>query len=151
MNDAGALPAAAPRRVWSDRTHLIGAALLLLLALLTWLGGPWTERLQGAWFDAHQALWPRDVASLPVTVVAIDQQSLVEIGQWPWPRNLLARLVRVIQRAEPAAIGINILMPEPDALSPERLATSFGVDQSPQLETPNRTRSLLTSSEAPAW
>ena len=29
--------------------------------------------------------------------------------------------MRVIQRAEPAAIGVNILMPEPDALSPERL------------------------------
>lgn len=119
MSADRALPAAAPR--WSDRTHLIGATLLALLALLTWLGGPWTERLQGAWFDAHQALWPREVATLPVTVVAIDHESLVEIGQWPWPRNLLARLVRVIQRADPAAIGINILMPEPDALSPERL------------------------------
>ena len=106
---------------WAGRARLIGAALLLALALLVAFKAPWVERLQSAWFDAHQTLWPRQVATLPVTVIAIDQQSLLEFGQWPWPRNLLARLVRIVQRAEPAAIGINILMPEADALSPERL------------------------------
>jgi adenylate cyclase len=111
---------------WSGRIRLIGAALLLVLVVA--LHGPWVERLQGAWFDAHQARWPRQVATLPVTVVAIDQKSLREIGQWPWPRNVLARLVRIVQRAEPAAIGINILMPEPDALSPERLLAQAQVE-----------------------
>ncbi|HMO46233.1 MAG TPA: CHASE2 domain-containing protein [Rubrivivax sp.] len=123
------LPTAARRRAWSDRTHLVGAALLGLLALGVWRGGPWTERMQSAWFDAHQVLWPRHVATLPVTVVAIDQTSLVEIGQWPWPRDQLARLLHVIGRAEPAAIGINILMPEPDALSPERLLEQSHLDE----------------------
>ena len=113
---------------WTGRIRLIGAALLIVLALAIWLGGPWTERLQGAWFDAHQALWPRKVATLPVTVVAIDHASLLDIGQWPWPRQVLARMLRVIQRAEPAAIGINILMPEPDALSPERLLAQAQVE-----------------------
>jgi adenylate cyclase len=117
-----------PATDWSVRIRLIGAALLVALALAIAVKGPWTDRLQGAWFDAHQALWPRQVATLPVTVVAIDHASLLEMGQWPWPRNLLARLVRVIQRAEPAAIGINILMPEPDALSPERLLAHSQVE-----------------------
>jgi serine phosphatase RsbU (regulator of sigma subunit)/CHASE2 domain-containing sensor protein len=102
--------------------------LLLVLVLFVGSQVPWVERLQAAWFDVHQSLWPRQVATLPVTVVAIDQKSLLEIGQWPWPRNVLARLVRVIQRAEPAAIGINILMPEPDALSPERLLAQAQVE-----------------------
>ena len=113
---------------WSGRIRQIGAALLLALALFIGLKAPWTERLQAAWFDAHQSLWPRQVTTLPVTVVAIDQKSLLELGQWPWPRNLLARLVRVIHRAEPAAIGINILMPEADALSPERLLAQSQVE-----------------------
>jgi serine phosphatase RsbU (regulator of sigma subunit)/CHASE2 domain-containing sensor protein len=113
---------------WSGRIRLIGAALLLALVLFVGLRGPWIERLQAAWFDAHQTLWPRQVTTLPVTVVAIDQKSLIEIGQWPWPRNVLARLVRIIHRAEPAAIGINILMPEADALSPERLLAQAQVE-----------------------
>jgi CHASE2 domain-containing sensor protein len=112
----------------SGRTRLVGAALLLALVLVVALSGAGVERLRSAWFDAHQSLWPRQVATLPVTVVAIDQKSLLEIGQWPWPRNVLARLVRIVHRAEPAAIGINILMPEPDALSPERLLAQAQVE-----------------------
>lgn len=119
MNAQSGAPEPAPG--WSGHIRLVGAALLLALVLVVAFNGSWVERLRSAWFDAHQSLWPRQVATLPVTVVAIDQKSLLEIGQWPWPRNVLARLVRIVQRAEPAAIGLNILMPEPDALSPERL------------------------------
>jgi len=59
--------------------------------------------------------------SLPAIVVQIDERSLTALGQWPWPRTTLARLVREIARHEPAAIGIDLLMPEPDRLSPEQL------------------------------
>jgi adenylate cyclase len=113
---------------WALRIRLACAALLMLLAAMVLMHGSFVERLQSAWFDAHQALWPRQVSTLPVTVVEIDQKSLHELGQWPWPRNLLARLVRIIQRAEPAAIGVNILMPEADALSPERLLAQSQVE-----------------------
>jgi serine phosphatase RsbU (regulator of sigma subunit)/CHASE2 domain-containing sensor protein len=94
---------------------------VLLLVLLMLVQAPWTDRLQSAWFDAHQLLMPRQVAALPVTVVEIDQKSLLALGQWPWPRTELARLVHVLQAAQPVAIGLNILMPEADALSAERL------------------------------
>jgi serine phosphatase RsbU (regulator of sigma subunit)/CHASE2 domain-containing sensor protein len=110
------------------RIRLIGALLLAMLVLFIVLQGPGTGRVQGAWFDAHQALWPREVSALPVTIVAIDEKSLQRLGRWPWPRNHLAQLVRAIQRGAPAVIGINILMSEPDALSPERLLAQTEID-----------------------
>jgi adenylate cyclase len=114
----------------SRRIGLTGAALTLVLAVLTWQQAPGTDRLQAAWFDAYQALAPRQVSLLPVTVVEIDQKSLAALGQWPWPRTQLARLVSTINRAEAAAIGLNILMPEADALSPERLLADPAVADS---------------------
>ena len=57
----------------------------------------------------------------PVVIVAIDEESLRQYGQWPWPRTWLARIVGVVTAAKPAAIGLAILMPEPDRLSPARL------------------------------
>ena len=51
----------------------------------------------------------------------IDEKSLAALGQWPWPRTQLADLVDAIARQHPAAIGIDILMPEADPLSAERL------------------------------
>jgi adenylate cyclase len=110
-----------PERGRIGRVRRFGGVMLALLVVLTWFQAPWTERLQAAWFDAHQALAPRTLHSLPVMVVEIDQKSLSALGQWPWPRSELARLVSVLSAAHPAALGINILMPEADALSPERL------------------------------
>jgi adenylate cyclase len=104
------------------RIRLVGATVLAVLVLLTWRGAPWTERQQAPVFDLYQTLWPREPVSTQVIVVAVDAASLKEIGQWPWPRTLLAKLVQIIGAAQPAAIGIDILMPEADALSPERLA-----------------------------
>ncbi len=86
----------------------------------------WTGRLRSAWFDAFQLLAPRTPHSLPVTVVEIDQKSLAKIGQWPWPRDVLAELVDAINRHRPAAIALDILMPEPDAMSPERALARAG-------------------------
>jgi adenylate cyclase len=113
--------AAAPAPGGSGRIRGIGAALLGVLVLFIGLQAPWAGRIQASWFDAHQVISPRALRNLPVTVVEIDQKSLLALGQWPWPRNQLARLVDSVHQAEPAAIGVNILMPEPDALSPERL------------------------------
>jgi adenylate cyclase len=109
------------RRARHDRIRWFGAALLLLLGGLTLRGAPWTDSLQAAWFDAHQRLWPRTVTRLPVTVVEIDAKSLRALGQWPWPRTVMAQLVDTIAAPGPAAIALDFVLPEADALSPERL------------------------------
>ena len=109
------------------RIRIAGALLLAGLAVVMSLHAPWTERLQAAWFDLHQSLWPRPVTALPVTVVEIDARSLQALGQWPWRRTLLAQLVDSIAAAGPAAIALDILLPEADALSPDRLLAEGAV------------------------
>jgi serine phosphatase RsbU (regulator of sigma subunit)/CHASE2 domain-containing sensor protein len=103
------------------RLSATGAALVVLLAIALALMPHWSTRLQGAWFDVYQRIDPRPYEALPVTVVAIDEASLARYGQWPWPRSTLAALVAAIERERPKAIGLDILMPEPDRLSPERV------------------------------
>jgi len=51
-------------------------------------------------------------------VVDIDEKSLHELGQWPWPRVIDAQLIDTIHAMNPSAIGINILFPEKDRVSP---------------------------------
>jgi serine phosphatase RsbU (regulator of sigma subunit)/CHASE2 domain-containing sensor protein len=95
-------------------------AALLLVALVPEL--PLLRGLRLSWFDACQFLLPRARASAPALVVEIDDASVARHGQWPWPRTLLADVVERVAAGDPAAIGIDILMPEPDRLSPDRLA-----------------------------
>ena len=117
-------PAAPPVTSGRRRITLVGVALLGVLTAIVGFAPRPIARLQAAWFDAYQLAMPRHVESTPVIVVEIDERSLTKYGQWPWPRTLLAELVRDIERQNPAAIGIDILMPEPDRLSPERLLRS---------------------------
>ncbi len=83
---------------------------------------PGLRLLRLAAFDAYQSLAPRVPRAVPVAIVAIDEESLRRYGQWPWPRSWLGRLVTRVSEARPAAIGMDILMPEPDRLSPGRVA-----------------------------
>ena len=98
--------------------------VLLLVALAVLLAPEWrpVRVLRLAVFDAYQFRAPRERVSGPAVIVDIDEASLTRYGQWPWPRTLLARLVELIGRGRPAAIGLDIFMPEPDRLSPDRLA-----------------------------
>jgi adenylate cyclase len=49
-----------------------------------------------------------------VVIVGIDERSLQELGQWPWPRLLMAQLLDALGRYGPAAIGLDIIWPEPE-------------------------------------
>lgn len=102
--------------------RLLGVALLVVLTAVT--AAPYVagrDLLRFAWFDACQRLAPRAVLSAPVVIVDVDGKSLARYGQWPWPRTLLARLLDQVLAAAPAAVGIDIVMPEADRFSPQHL------------------------------
>jgi adenylate cyclase len=98
--------------------------LAILLAPVVWQDMPILGAMRLAWLDGYQELAPRERRSAPAVIVAIDDASLDRFGQWPWPRNLVARLLDRIAAARPAAIGVDILFAEPDRFSPERLVPS---------------------------
>jgi adenylate cyclase len=94
-----------------------GALLILVLAVTL----QYFEPLRSSVFNLYQSFYPRIRRAAPSVIVAIDEESLRLHGQWPWPRTWLARLVDLLAEAHPAAIGIDLVMPEPDRLSPGRL------------------------------
>jgi adenylate cyclase len=80
-------------------------------------------------FDRYQQLAPRVRKAQPVTIVEIDEASLKRFGQWPWPRTRLADLIDAINFLQPAAIGLDMYMPEPDATSPAQVAATLPLEQ----------------------
>jgi serine phosphatase RsbU (regulator of sigma subunit)/CHASE2 domain-containing sensor protein len=97
---------------WLAPLALVVVIVLHLLGLL-----PFQDTLRTLSFDLYQRLVPRERVSAPVVIVDIDEASLEKLGQWPWPRNLTARMLERIWRAEPAAVALDILMPEVDRTS----------------------------------
>ena len=82
-------------------------------------------------FDREQQIAPRAYQPLPVRIVAIDEKSLSKYGQWPWPRTLVATLIRRIAAGHPRVLGVDIIFAEPDRLSPGKL-----IDAVPDLPSP---------------
>jgi len=109
------------------RIRAAGFLILIALVALLWAEPGWIERLQTAGFDALQSSAPRATDKLPVTIVAIDDATIAKVGQWPLPRTLLAQLVNTVGSAHPAVIGIDILMPDADPLSPARVLRDTAV------------------------
>jgi CHASE2 domain-containing sensor protein/serine phosphatase RsbU (regulator of sigma subunit) len=99
--------------------------LALLLVPVVWTDMPVVNAMRLAWLDFYQALSPRERRSAPAVIVAIDEKSLERYGQWPWPRDLVAKLLDRIRAAGPAAIGVDLLFPNADRLSPEQLAPTL--------------------------
>jgi adenylate cyclase len=53
-----------------------------------------------------------------VVIVDIDDRSLSAVGQWPWPRYLVARMTERILDGDPAAVAFDVVFPEKDRTSP---------------------------------
>ena len=110
---------------------VIGLAIVTALAVLR-ASDPQLLRLaRDLTFDQYQRLLPRSFENQPVRVVDIDEASLREFGQWPWPRNRIAALVDRLSDMGAAAIAFDVLFAEPDRLSPRNVVRDVtGVDPS---------------------
>ena len=67
-------------------------------------------------FDLRGPMKPKT----PIVIVSIDEDSFDELGlQWPWPRAIHAQLLDIVSQGRPAAIGFDIVFPEPSSKGPE--------------------------------
>ena len=93
-----------------------GLCLVLCLVVGAWPDG-FFETSRNWLFDVYQRLAPAERAQSHSVVIDIDAESIRRIGQWPWPRDRLARLIDAARGAK--VIGIDLLLSEPDRASPE--------------------------------
>ena len=49
-----------------------------------------------------------------IAIVAVDETSLTTLGQWPWPRSVVARLVTQLRDLGAAVIAFDVIFAEPD-------------------------------------
>lgn len=60
-----------------------------------------------------------------IIIVDIDEKSLKEYGQWPWPRHLMACLLKNISESGASVIGVDMLFGEADRTSLNTILKDF--------------------------
>ncbi|MEW6263101.1 MAG: CHASE2 domain-containing protein [Thermodesulfobacteriota bacterium] len=103
----------------------VGGLLALLAVAVVHFQPPWLVALDNWFYDALIRAGTNGASAPRVVIIDIDEQSLVAVGQWPWPRYRIAALVKKLAASGPAAIGFDILFAEPDRTSLSTIKETF--------------------------
>lgn len=57
----------------------------------------------------------------PILIVDLDEQSLAEVGRWPWPRDVVATLLRRLSDAGAAVVAFDVVFSEPERNPVDRI------------------------------
>jgi adenylate cyclase len=105
--------------------YILPVAVLLLLLSARIAAPGLLDRLMLISFDFYQRIAPRESSNSSVRIVDIDNDSLKQYGQWPWPRGLDAEMVDKLREAGAAIVAFDIVFSEPDRTSPKVLLDSL--------------------------
>jgi adenylate cyclase len=106
-----------PGRFPTLPTIVAGVALTLLGGALSAWSPPLAVSIEGKVYDSFLRTSPRGQAPGPIAIVDLDEGSLERLGQWPWPRYRIARLLERIREAGATAVGLDMVFAEPDRTS----------------------------------
>ena len=91
------------------RTTLVVLAMAALAAAVILLHPPMARHLRDSGIDAVSQL-ASPPATADVVVIDIDAGAARFLGDWPWPRSRLARLVTEIAGGGPSAIALDMVL-----------------------------------------
>jgi len=102
-------------RVWVR----IAITLVLFLPFFLNLRGGWSigalRHLEDLAYDMRVKMTMPGTVDDRIVILDLDERSIVELGQWPWPRSLLADLVhKLFDDYGVSVMGWDIVFPEPD-------------------------------------
>ena len=93
-----------------------------LVAILAFTAGLFVHndllwRWDNLLYDAQLTFWTRPVSD-NIIIIAIDDESLNDLGRWPWPRATHAQLINKLELESPQVIGLDIIFSETDINNP---------------------------------
>jgi adenylate cyclase len=103
------------KKIFYKNFTIIIPCIILLLTIAVRLFEPSIiQRERLIIFDIYQILQPRQYQPLPIKIIDIDDQSLKKIGQWPWSRTMVSRLISNLNKLGVSTIGFDMVFPESD-------------------------------------
>ena len=105
-----------------------GLSILILLILIKIQDGNFVKRIENISYDAFQSIFIEKSTFEDVVIVDIDEKSIGEIGQFPWRRDVFARLIDKLNSYNTAVISFDIFFSEDDKQNPKKILNEFNLD-----------------------
>lgn len=97
------------RKFWT--TDWFAVVLITLLMITLSRSGPLSS-LELSTYDIGVRSADRNPGNR-ISVLAIDDQSIDNLGRWPWPRDILASMIDKLHNAGAKVVGLGIFLSEP--------------------------------------
>ena len=92
---------------------IIGVIISLAFILFSFSGITFLEKLELGIYDLGSGLAHDDNLNPDrIVLVEIDDQSLDELGSWPWPRRVIAEMIDILKKNGARTVGLNIPVDE---------------------------------------
>lgn len=89
------------------------AGVVIVFAILLFSTATDTiDRIENTAYDIGVRLSNKDPGD-KVAIIAIDDQSIANLGRWPWPRTRLADMISTLHNGGAKAIGLPVILSEP--------------------------------------
>ncbi len=97
-----------------SRTNLfIGSLVIAICMYLSFMGFSPFESLENRIYEIEMRLdTPRNPSESKVAIVNIDDKSIRKLGKWPWPRHIIAEMIKILKSNGAKFIGIDMIFSE---------------------------------------
>ena len=95
--------------IWKSDWFL---ATVITVVMFLFVQSEWIQGLERKAYDVGI----RATGGAPgarIAVIAIDEQSIANIGRWPWPRDVHARMIDALAKAKAKVVAHTVLFSEP--------------------------------------
>ena len=109
-----------------NTNYLIFSFILIILIVIKIANPSLIKSVSYLSFDLYQKVFAQEVET-DVVIVDIDEKSLGKFGQFPWNRNIFAKILDQLNSSLPKAVGFDIFFTEKDKQAPEAIIKSYNL------------------------
>lgn len=113
----------------SRKILFIGGLLTLMFLSIVLYPPSLFKTLEYAGYDEMVRFLGGTLPPPEVAIVDVDERSLAQLGQWPWPRYRVAALIEQASLLGARSIAVDFLFPEPDRVSLDKVSELYRTER----------------------
>jgi len=108
-----------------EKSTIVVAILLILF--IKFFNTDFIKKLSNINYDAYQSTFEQPFNLQDIKIIDIDDKSISEIGQFPWRRDKLAKLLNNLTEDNPKVIAFDIFFSEMDRENPVKILSELNI------------------------
>ena len=108
---------------------------MIIFLIIKFQDSNFVKKIENISYDFFQSIFTVDTDFNNVVIVDIDEKSIGEIGQFPWRRDIFAKLINKLNTLDASIISFDIFFSEEDKQNPKRILEEFDIESSDVLDS----------------